>query len=87
MASEVSKLADRSSSSTREIDSLIRESIRNVTKGVETARSSEKAMEQIRDSSQQVNEMIERVSESMGTQVNAIKELAKALENVSEMSR
>jgi len=87
VASEVSKLADRSSSSTREIDSLIRESMRNVTKGVETARSSEKAMEQIRDSSQQVNEMIDRVSESMSTQVNAIKELAKALENVSEMSQ
>ena len=87
VADEVSKLADRSSSSTKEIESLIRESIRNVTSGVETARSSEKAMEQIRAASQKVNEMIGTVSESMTMQVNAIKELSRALENVSEMSQ
>ena len=87
VAAEVSKLADRSSSSTREIDSLIKESIRNVTKGVETAQSSEKAMQQIRDASQRVNAMIAKVTESMGTQVGAIKELAKSLSNVAEMSQ
>ena len=87
VADEVSKLADRSSASTKEIESLIRESIRNVTSGVETARSSEKAMEQIRSASQKVNEMIGSVSESMTMQVNAIKELSRALENVSEMSQ
>jgi len=87
VASEVSKLADRSSSSTREIDTLIKESIRNVTKGVETAQSSEKAMQQIREASQKVNEMIGRVSSSMGTQVSAIKELAGALSTISEMSQ
>lgn len=87
VADEVSKLADRSSSSTKEIESLIKESIKNVTAGVQTSRSSEEAMEQIRGASQQVNEMIARVSESMAAQVAAIKELAKALENVSEMSQ
>jgi len=87
VADEVSKLADRSSSSTKEIESLIRESIKNVTIGVEMSKSSEKAIEQIREASQQVNEMIARVSESMSIQVSAVKELAKALENVSEMSQ
>jgi methyl-accepting chemotaxis protein len=87
VASEVSKLADRSSSSTREIDSLIKESIRNVTRGVETAQSSERAMEQIREASQKVSEMIGHVSQSMATQVGAIKELARALASISEMSQ
>ncbi len=87
VADEVSKLADRSSSSTKEIEGLIKESIRNVTSGVETAKSSEVAMEQIREASQKVNEMISSVTESMGMQVTAIKELAKALENISEMSQ
>ncbi|HTP57574.1 MAG TPA: methyl-accepting chemotaxis protein, partial [Spirochaetia bacterium] len=87
VADEVSKLADRSSSSTKEIEGLIRDSIRNVTAGVETSKRSEVAMEEIRGASKKVNEMIAEVSQSMGLQVSAIKELAKALENVSEMSQ
>jgi methyl-accepting chemotaxis protein len=87
VADEVSKLADRSSSSTKEIDALIKESIKNVAVGVEMSRNSEKAIDEIREASQQVNGMIAKVTESMGMQVSAIKELAKALENVSEMSQ
>ena len=87
VADEVSKLADRSSSSTKEIESLIKESVRNVTKGVETARGSQTAMEQIRAASQKVQDMIAGLSESMTQQVGAVKELSRALENVSEMSQ
>lgn len=87
VADEVSKLADRSGSSTKEIEALIRESVRNVTKGVETARSSQKAMELIRVASQHVKEMIGGLSDSMTQQVAAVKELSTALQNVSEMSQ
>jgi methyl-accepting chemotaxis protein len=87
VADEVSKLADRSSSSTKEIVSLIRDSERNVTLGVETARGSQAAMEQIRAASQQVREMIGSLSESMTEQVGAVKELTKALGSVSQMSQ
>jgi methyl-accepting chemotaxis protein len=87
VADEVSKLADRSSSSTKEIESLIRESVRNVGKGVETARGSQAAMEQIRGASQKVKEMIAALSESMQQQVQAVKELSGALSSVSEMSQ
>ncbi|MFI5369818.1 MAG: methyl-accepting chemotaxis protein, partial [Spirochaetia bacterium] len=87
VADEVSKLADRSSTSTKEIEALIRESVKNVTKGVETARGSQAAMEQIRGASQKVKEMIGGLSDSMTQQVGAVKELARALENVSEMSQ
>jgi len=87
VAQEVSKLADRSSASTKEIDSLIKESIGNVTRGVDTAKGCDEAMEQIREASLQVDEMITTVSGAMAVQIEAIKELSKALENVAEMSQ
>src|SRR5208282_1299110 len=87
VADEVSKLADRSAASTKEIESLIKESVKNVTKGVETAKGSQAAMEQIRAASQTVKDMIAGLSDSMAQQVGAVKDLSKALSRVSEMSQ
>ncbi|MFI5368987.1 MAG: methyl-accepting chemotaxis protein, partial [Spirochaetia bacterium] len=87
VADEVSKLADRSSASTKEIEALIKESVGNVTRGVETAKGSQFAMEQIRAASQKVKEMIAGLSESMDQQVQAVKEFSTALSNVSQMSQ
>jgi methyl-accepting chemotaxis protein len=87
VAEEVSRLADRSSLATQEIEGLIKESIKNVKKGVETAKGSQVAMQQIRDASQKVKEMIAGLSESMTQQVGAVRELSKALDSVSEMSQ
>jgi hypothetical protein len=87
VADEVSKLADRSSASTKEIGSLIKESGRNVLQGVEMAQGSQETMEQIRAASQTVQEMMAGLSNSMSQQVEAIKELTQALESVSEMSQ
>ncbi|HYW85131.1 MAG TPA: methyl-accepting chemotaxis protein, partial [Spirochaetia bacterium] len=87
VADEVSKLADRSSASTKEIEALIKESVGNVTRGVETAKGSQFAMEQIRAASQKVKGMIAGLSESMDQQVQAVKEFSTALSNVSQMSQ
>jgi methyl-accepting chemotaxis protein len=87
VAQEVSKLADRSSASTKEIEGLIRESVKNVTQGVAIANGSAGAMEQIRESSQKVQQMIGELSGSMSRQIGAIRELARALEKVSQMSQ
>ena len=87
VADEVSKLADRSASSTKEIEALIKESVKNVTEGVRTAKGSQGAMEQIRDASQKVKDMIASLSSAMAQQVSAVKQLSRALENVSEMSQ
>jgi methyl-accepting chemotaxis protein len=87
VADEVSKLADRSSGSTKEIEGLIRESARNVSKGVEIATGSQSAMEEIRGASLKVRDMIAELAGSVGQQTAAIKDLASALENVSEMSQ
>ena len=87
VADEVSKLAERSSASTKEIEGLIKESVKNVTQGVAIANGSQGAMEQIRGASQKVQQMIGELSGSMSRQISAIRELAKALEKISEMSK
>jgi methyl-accepting chemotaxis protein len=87
VAEEVSKLADRSSSSTKEIGALIKESAKDVAKGVEKARRSQTAMEMIRAASQKVNEMIAGLAESMASQVKSVNEMAAALGSISEMSQ
>jgi len=87
VADEVSKLADRSSASTKEIEALIKDSAKNVSGGVEMAQGSKGAMEQIRAASQKVKDMIAGLSESMSQQVGAVKELSKALASVNEMSQ
>jgi methyl-accepting chemotaxis protein len=87
VADEVSKLADRSASSTKEIGALIKESVKNVTEGVKIAKGSQFAMEQIRAASQRVNEMIGGLAKAIEQQVAAVQELAKSLSSVSEMSQ
>jgi methyl-accepting chemotaxis protein len=87
VAEEVSKLADRSSSSTKEIANLIKESAKDVSKGVEKARRSQLAMEQIRAASQKVKDMILGLSESISLQMNAAKEMAGSLSTINEMSQ
>ena len=87
VAEEVSKLADRSSSSTKEIVNLIRESAKDVSKGVEKAKRSQLAMEQIRAASQKVKEMIMGLAESISLQASAAKEMAGSLSTVNEMSQ
>jgi methyl-accepting chemotaxis protein len=87
VADEVSKLADRSSTSAKEIRRLIEDSVKSVTRGVETARGSRESMEQIRSSSARVREMIEGLTASMAQQVESVRTLSAALHNVNEMSR
>jgi methyl-accepting chemotaxis protein len=87
VAQEVSKLADRSAASTKEIEGLIKESVKSVTQGVRIANGSQGAMEQIKAASQKVQQMIGELSGSMSRQIAAIRELVKALQEVSEMSQ
>ncbi|HEY9594959.1 MAG TPA: methyl-accepting chemotaxis protein [Spirochaetia bacterium] len=87
VADEVSKLADRSAASTKEISALIKESIKHVTAGVQTARGSQEAMERIRQASAEVSAMIGSVSASMTQQVSSIRDLSATLGDVNEMSQ
>ena len=87
VAEEVGKLADRSSASTKEIENLIKESVRSVSTGVQTAQSSQAAIEDMRISAQRVQSMIAAVAASLQQQVGGVKELSRALGNVNEMSQ
>jgi methyl-accepting chemotaxis protein len=87
VADEVSKLADRSASSAKEIEALIKESVARISSGVELAEGSGSAMEQIIAGSQKSVEMIEDLATAMEQQITANQELAKAIENINEMSQ
>ncbi|HET6486093.1 MAG TPA: methyl-accepting chemotaxis protein, partial [Spirochaetia bacterium] len=87
VAEEVSKLADRSASSTKEIEALIKESVTSVTSGVRIAQGSHEAMGQIRGASQQVKSMIVELSRAMDSQVATLKDLVSAIQNIGDMSQ
>jgi methyl-accepting chemotaxis protein len=87
VADEVSKLADRSATSAKEIAALIKESAKNVTRGVERARGSKESMEQTKESARLTSDKISTVSAAMQQQLAGVRELASALGNISEMSQ
>jgi methyl-accepting chemotaxis protein len=86
VADEVSDLAERSSSSAKEIATLIEESVSNVRKGVERATGSKQSMEQLTEAARITSEMTSRLSVSMKDQVNAVASLTSLLTRVSGMS-
>jgi len=87
VAREVGKLADRSASSTKEIDGLIRQSARDVTHGVETAQAALAAMDGIITGARTTDEMVASLAADMERQLGSIRELAAAAGSISETSR
>jgi len=86
VADEVSALAERSSSSAKEIASLIEESAANVRRGVERATGSKESMEQLMEAARLTSDMTSRLSDSMKDQVTAVDALTRLLNQVSGMS-
>ena len=86
VADEVSALAERSSSSAKEIAGLIEESVANVRKGVERATGSKESMEQLMEAARMTSDMTSRLSDSMKEQVTAVDSLTRLLNQVSGMS-
>jgi len=87
VAQAVSKLADRSATSAREIASLIQESTGSVTQGVEIAWGSHAAMARIKEASKKVKTTIAALSQDISQQSTAVGELRSALQSVDEMSQ
>jgi methyl-accepting chemotaxis protein len=86
VAEEVGKLAERSSTSAKEITALIQESVTNVSNGVSTARTSQTAMERISAASQNVNERIARLAEAVLQENRAVHVASTALASVVSLS-
>ena len=87
VADEVSKLAERSAHSTKEIEVLIQETLRQVKRGVDLAETSGKSMEEIIGGAMNASEMVTNLRTSIEQQIGSIKEIAGAVRNLHEMSR
>jgi len=86
VADEVSKLAERSSASTKEIEALIRASTRDVTAGVEIAQGALAAMDGIISGARVTSETVAALDTELGQSLNALAELSRATETISQMS-
>jgi methyl-accepting chemotaxis protein len=87
VAAEVSKLAERSASSTKEIGALIGDSGRSVGTGVQIAEATLKAMEKIIEGSRRTSQMVEELSGDIQRGLSGIQVLGKAVTAISEMSQ
>ncbi|HTP59877.1 MAG TPA: methyl-accepting chemotaxis protein, partial [Spirochaetia bacterium] len=87
VADAVSQLADRSASSTKEIGSLITQSGKSVTSGVQIAQAALEAMQAIIAGAEKSNRMVAALASDIEQQVGAIREVAKATQTISDMSQ
>jgi methyl-accepting chemotaxis protein len=87
VADEVSKLAERSAASTKEIRTLIHETLRQVKQSVDLAEGSGRSMSEIIAGASSASAMVDDLQKLMGQQIAAIKETAGAVQNLSEMSQ
>ena len=86
VAQEVSKLAERSASSTREIERLITDSKQNVVNGVKVAQGALEAMNAIIAGARKTNQEIEALGSRIQAQIGSIAAVASSIESITEMS-
>ncbi len=87
VAQEVSKLAERSASSTREIRTLISDSEQNVSNGVKIAQGALGAMDAIIAGAQNTNQAIVAFTGHIQAQMKSIATVASAIESITDMSQ
>jgi methyl-accepting chemotaxis protein len=86
VAEEVSKLADRSASSTKEIEGLISTSARTVGMGVQIAEASQAAMDAIIAGAKKTSLLVEELSGDLRQGLEGIRAVSKAITEISGMS-
>ncbi|HEY9593724.1 MAG TPA: methyl-accepting chemotaxis protein [Spirochaetia bacterium] len=87
VAGEVSKLAERSSASAKEIEKLIQESTRGTSAGVEIAGAALQSMEGIIEGARRTDETIATLTAEVTQQVDAIGQVLTATDRISTMSQ
>ena len=86
VAAEVSKLAERSAASAKEIEKLIGESARSTSAGMEIAGTALQAMEAIIAGAKRTDESVAALSAGVERQARAIGDVLRATEEISAMS-
>ena len=86
VAEEVSKLADRSASSTKEIEALIGTSAKTVGMGVQIAEASQAAMDVIIAGAKKTSQLVEGLSGDLRQGLVGIRAVSKAITDISGMS-
>ena len=87
VAEEVSKLAERSARSSKEIAALIKETLLQVRTGVEQAEGSGRSMEQMIDGTRRAAGLIDELQRSIGGQVTSIHAMAAGIQRLEAMSQ
>ena len=86
VAEEVSKLADRSASSTKEIEVLIGTSAKTVGMGVQIAEASQSAMDAIITGAKKTSRLVEALSGDLRQGLDGIRAVSKTIADISGMS-
>ena len=86
VAEEVSKLADRSASSTKEIEMLIGTSAKTVGMGVQIAEASQAAMDAIIAGAKKTSQLVEGLSGDLRQGLEGIRAVSTAITEISGMS-
>lgn len=84
VADEISKLADRSASSTKEVEDLIKESQTNVNDGVGLVENAGNAFDRIVESIQETFELIESIRKTTDEQRIASEQVQHSIENIND---
>jgi len=87
VASEVRNLAQRTAGASKEIGTLIQESVGNATAGSEKVNSSGTALKEIIQSSMSVNEMVAEIAESMNEQKSGMDMINSAITDLDSMTQ
>ena len=87
VADEVSRLAERSSTSAKEIRGLITDSSASVTAGVQIARGALEAMEGIIDGAKRSGETVQTLATELEQSLDVLGEAGKATETIADMSQ
>ena len=86
VAEEIRKLADRTSESTREIESLIEESAESVETGLNLANESSNTLEELLRAVEDSAKVIIEIAEASGKQSKATGRLVNSMDQVKELS-